>query len=63
MHRGLEEAEFGGVGGLKFGLDAEGQGDVVVRDVAAAEAEGYGAVEVFEDSQDDFFEEIGRGAR
>jgi len=27
----------------------------VVRDVAAAEAEGYGAVEVFEDAEDYFF--------
>ena len=40
MHRGFEQRKTSFVGCVEFGFHAEGEGDVLTRDVAAAQAEG-----------------------
>ena len=47
---------------VQLGLNAEGQRDVLPRDVAAAQADGDGTLEVFEGAQNRLLQQIGRRA-
>jgi hypothetical protein len=56
--RRREEFEAGFAGGVEFGFDAKGEGDVGAGYVAAAEAKGDGYVETIERAEDGFLEQF-----
>ena len=63
MYRRFEKRKARLVAGFEFGFDAEDEGDVLARDVSAAQAESDGDVEAVERGEDCVFEQVVGRAR